>query len=995
MKLRRRRSTRALVLASLALICTIIGTNAIFLYNLRESSLQTTEANLARYSLALAEQADRSFASLDLVLSSVGDYLGRKGVTDAASYQHIMSSQETHLLLKEKITGLPQVDAVTMIDAQGKLINFSRYWPIPDVNVSDRDYFKALKADPNLESFISKPVENRGTGTWNIYIARRLNDPNGKFMGLLLGAMSMQYFENFFGSTSLGVGTSASLVREDGTLLARFPHTETIGNQSSGAGQRALAAGGNIRELSPNDQRMRLRSARMLSNYPALVAVTQTEDSALRSWRGMAELLGAMSLVSTIVVLIAVFVVTRWWKKQEHLTQSAEAANDALLTQNSRFDMALNNMSQGLCFFDGEERLIVCNSRYIEMYGLAPERIRPGITLREIVDLRFEAGSCSTTTKDEYLIWRNAIKVSHKPSDTIAELTNGRIFKICHRPMPGAGWVATHEDITEQRRAENVLAEARVQAERAKQEAEAANLAKSAFFAMMSHEIRTPMNAVLGLATTLLDTNLDAEQRSSIVAIHDAGDGLLEILNDILDFSKLEAGQVSLEQIAFSPNALVHNTLSIIGPRASAKGLAIRGVNDSVLPMALKGDAGRIRQVLLNLVSNAVKFTEAGEVVVSARCLARDDQRATIEWAVSDTGIGIAPEKIGILFENFVQADNSISRRFGGSGLGLSICKRLVEQMGGEIKVVSTLGQGSTFRFDLTLPVAEQVTLPERDDQTIYAELKARIAALGRPLRVLIVDDNATNRLVAAKMLKEFEIQNNMACDGAEAVTAACRFSYDVILMDVRMPEMDGLQATRAIRARGGQLEAVPIIGFTASAFAEDVKACRESGMNDFVAKPARKKVMVEAILRVLSSHAPSAEAVPAEIAPPVVPSETPPIDTPSPVDRKAFDNLVHEIGEESAYETIALFVKETEARLKLLRKLSSDADRSTIEREAHSLKGTAGTFGLREVAQLARELERDAAQLTSPDYGVLLDRIDAAFSSARTQYPAGGPILA
>ena len=192
MKRRRNLSLRALGFGSFALICTIIGTNVIFLSNLRESSLQTAEANLARYSLTLSEEADRSFNSVDLVLSSVGDYLGRSGVTDSASYQRIMSDQATHLLLKEKITGLPQIDAVTMINAEGKLINFSRYWPIPAVDVSDRDYFKALKADPNLETFISRPVRNRGSGTWNIYIARRLNDPNGEFMGLLLGAMSLQ-----------------------------------------------------------------------------------------------------------------------------------------------------------------------------------------------------------------------------------------------------------------------------------------------------------------------------------------------------------------------------------------------------------------------------------------------------------------------------------------------------------------------------------------------------------------------------------------------------------------------------------------------------------------------------------------------------------------------------------------------------------------------------------------------------------------------------------
>jgi signal transduction histidine kinase/DNA-binding response OmpR family regulator len=839
MKPRRSLSLRALGLGSLALICTIIGSNVIFLSNLRESSLQTAEANLARYSLMLVEEADRSFKSVDLVLSSIGDYLGRREVTDSASYQRIMSDQATHLLLKEKITGLPQIDAVTMINAQGKLINFSRYWPIPDVNVSDRDYFKALKADPNLETFISAPIQNRGSGTWNIYIARRLNDPNGEFMGLLLGAMSLQYFENFFASTSLGVGSSVSLVREEGTLLASYPQSENIGKQSSGTGQRALAAGGNIRDLSANDQTMRIRSARMLPNYPVLVEVAQTEDNVLRSWRGMAELLGAMSLVSTIVVLIAVFVIARWWKKQEQLTQAAEAANAA----------------------------------------------------------------------------------------------------------------------------------------------------KSAFLAMMSHEIRTPMNAVLGLTSTLLETNLDAEQRGSLLAVHDAGDNLLGILNDILDFSKLEAGRLSLEHIAFSPEALVQNTLSIIGPRASAKGLVIRSVNDSVLPLALKGDAGRIRQVLLNLLSNAVKFTATGEVVVSTRCLAQDGKLATIEWAVSDTGIGIAPENIGNLFANFVQADNSISRRFGGSGLGLAICKRLVEQMGGEIKVISTRGQGSTFRFSLTLPVAEHMALTEHDDQTVYAELKTRIAALGRPLRVLIVDDDATNRLVAAKMLKEFEVQNNMACDGVEAITASSSFSYDVILMDIRMPEMDGLQATRTIRARGGRLQTVPIIAFTANAFAEDVEACHEAGMNDLVVKPVRKKVMVEAILRVLSSHTTAADTDPAVVAPPLVPAEIPSTDAPSPFDRKVFDNLVLEIGKETALETLSLFVQETEDRLKLLRKLSGDAYRSKIEREAHSLKSAAGTFGLRAVAQLARALERDAAHITASDYLALLDRIEAAFSAARMQY--------
>jgi CheY-like chemotaxis protein len=277
--------------------------------------------------------------------------------------------------------------------------------------------------------------------------------------------------------------------------------------------------------------------------------------------------------------------------------------------------------------------------------------------------------------------------------------------------------------------------------------------------------------------------------------------------------------------------------------------------------------------VLLNLASNAVKFTECGEVKIAATCHSRGELLARVEWAVSDTGIGISPDRVGALFTDFAQADASINRRFGGTGLGLAISRRIIEQMGGSIGVSSVPGDGTTFQFNLALPWSDKLPLDGRTDRAGAEDLKATIAALGRPLRVLIAEDDATNRMVVMKMLREFAVETRVATDGLQAVQAAVDEDFDLVLMDVRMPEMDGIEATSAIRARGGRLAALPIVALTANAFPEDVKLCRESGMTDFLAKPLRKPAMVAAILRAINGVAVPAAALPEEAAPPTVPA--------------------------------------------------------------------------------------------------------------------------
>ncbi len=491
---------------------------------------------------------------------------------------------------------------------------------------------------------------------------------------------------------------------------------------------------------------------------------------------------------------------------------------------------------------------------------------------------------------------------------------------------------------------------------RAKDAAERASLAKTQFLASMSHEIRTPLNAILGFAALARERQgHDPELRRQIGLIQKAGEALLTIINDVLDLSKIEAGKVELEERPLDLRGLVADCLSLTHGLATGKGLTLDCIVDAAIPARLLADEARLRQIMLNLLNNAVKFTPAGIVRLTAEC---STEPGLMVLSVSDTGIGIVADRLPHLFQDFVQVDGSISRQFGGTGLGLSISRRLTELMGGAIGVESAVGQGSTFR----------VTLPMREAPT---ELPVATAILPSstgpvtPRRILLVDDLDINLEIVGEMLKTAGHVVTFADGGPSAISAYRDERHDIILMDVQMPDMDGLEATRHIRDLDAQGFAVPVIALTANVFSQQVARYREAGMNDHLGKPFRRDELLAMVERWADQAAGTNALSQREVE----------RDTREPVlDHACQSELVTLIGQDKVLELLSRLTEDLHARLR-------SAALATLRADAHSIVSAAGLLGFAALSAAARKLEH--AIEAEGDVAVALSQVLAERSAA------------
>jgi signal transduction histidine kinase/CheY-like chemotaxis protein/HPt (histidine-containing phosphotransfer) domain-containing protein len=785
--------------------------------------------------------------------------------------------------------------------------------------------------EPGL--WIGRAFLDDASGEWLIPLSRPAMRDDAARPAIAIVTLPLGPIQRFYESIDTGPRGTISLLRRDGALLARNPFDAAMIGQDhpdTAIAREKLreAPEGSFEMSGAVVQDHRIVAYRTVDRLPLVIAATVGKADILADWLGQAkrDLAIALLIIGGLILLGAL--VAREARRRE-------VAERGLQQQTRLLRATLENMDQGLIMLDATETVQVYNHRARELLDLPESLLSRNPAFKEVRQYQLDTDEFRRSDA-AFRRWVSERGVNGTRHTYERERPNGTFLEIRTVPLADGGAVRTYTDITARKTIEVALTEAKSLAEAARRHAERVSKAKSEFLASMSHEVRTPLNGILGFADLLLDhRDMTSETRSYAERIRTAGLALLTVVNDILDFSKIEAGQVDLSVQPLSLRALIDNSIAIVRAMAAKKSLEVSVSLDPDLPTWVSGDEARLRQVLLNLLNNAVKFTSKGSVALAVRVEKSTEAGHRIRFRVSDTGIGIPFDKQSRLFQRFSQIDGSISREFGGTGLGLAISKHLVELMGGSIGVESREGEGSIFWFTVELGKAEP-----RDGQT-----ESRRSGAGglRSASILLVEDIEANHILARAVLESQGHRVDVAENGQEAIDAVRSKSYDLVLMDIQMPGMDGLTATRRIRDLPGPERDLPIIAMTANVLPDQIEEFRKAGMNDHVGKPFDREQLYTVIDRWIS------EFVIVEANPPEPDRHE---DQDVVLDQAVFDDLCALLGTEKLSEMLRKLGQQ-------LAELDPGAgDPAEVARIAHRLVSQTGMLGFMELSNACSRLE-------------------------------------
>jgi signal transduction histidine kinase len=702
-----------------ALLIVIILSLAVgFLWHLRTTQIDTAEKDISNLGAVLAEQTAQTLHGVELVLDSVEERL--KGL----DLRNPADAQMVHLMLRERIGGVPQISRAVIVGADGNVLVSSRVYPAPPNYLGGYDYFKMHRDQPATRLTISEPIRGRLTGEWMILVTRRLDAPDGSFAGVLEMVLTPSYFESVYRSATLNDGTAITLCRDDGILLARYPSDESVYGTSFANGPifsrlPSLRDGEIVRFTGFVDGITRYYAPRRVRGYPLVVAPSISEGVILAGWYRETLFVGS----ATIAAALGIFV----------LLMLLRANEERLRNQASVMSTLIENLPIGASLVGPDLRHVAFNRLYLDLFNLTPDMLKIGDPFARLIRYSAERGEYGDGDIDAQIRQRVDRAVEPHPDKFERRRPDGQVLEIRRMPLPGGGFVTTYIDVTEARRRERdietarirlerqaievsaaarKLDAARIEAERARAAADAANAAKSLFLANMSHELRTPLNAILGFSEVTRDAlfgPLDARYREYARDVHASGQYLLRLINDVLDTSKIEVGRMELSDEPIDIAEIIRECQRLVLDKAHDRGVALTAHVPTTLPF-LRGDRLRIKQILLNLLSNAVKFTRTGgQVRISVTLPAKGG----LEIAVADSGIGMRPEDIPVALEPFRQVDNSFTRRYEGTGLGLPLAKTLTELHGGRLTLESEIDKGTTARVWLPPDRLTPASLPE------------------------------------------------------------------------------------------------------------------------------------------------------------------------------------------------------------------------------------------------------------------------------------------